>query len=291
MGTSVDVTGRGSLDWWSFDRSIVASPSSQDELYLNLSGLRFIDPYALVGLTCLVDAAATFDVPISVAEPRDSSVASYLHRAGLGDVLEAAGVDEHGLPSVNRRDTNRLLELVRFDAAGVNRLGRMISMALIEQGVNQGVAGRVSSAIWEAGDNVHTHADAAHGGVACAQLYRADSTSPYVVWAVGDAGMGVRSSLAQRYDVADDMHALWTAIKPGITTVDDARGLGLGAVIDLMVDAQNATVYLRSGQARMTAAPKVKEVDSVPLVQGTILAGRIDCSGLITDPGDWQWSS
>lgn len=291
MGITVDVTARGSLDWSRFDQSIVAGPAAKDELYFNLSGLRFIDPYALVGLTCLIDAASTFDVPINVAEPQDASVRSYLHRAGLGDVLEQAGVEEHGLPTVNRNSTNRLLELVRFDAAGVNRLGSMIAKALVEQGVNQGVASRVSSAIWEAGDNVHTHAEAVNDGVACAQLYRANTAAPYVVWAVGDAGIGVRSSLARRYDVTDDGHALWTAIKPGITTVDDARGLGLGAVIDLMVDAQSATVFFRSGQARMTAAPKVKQVETVPLVQGTILAGRIDCSGFITDPGEWQWSS
>lgn len=291
MGISVDVTARGNLDWLRFDDSVVATTTEvEDELYLNLSSLSFVDPYALVGLTCLIDAASAFEVPINIAEPRDSSAATYLHRAGLGDVLEEAGVHEHGLPAVNRHDTSgRHLELARFDAAGVNKLGGMIAKALADQGLNQSIAGSVSTAIWEAGDNVHTHSGAPRGGVACAQLYRANSESPYIIWAVGDAGVGVRSSLARRYDVTDDGHALWTAIEPGVTTTDDERGVGLGDTIDLMV-GHNATMYFRSGEARMTATPQIKRVDTVALIQGTVLAGRIDCSGFISDSGDWEWN-
>lgn len=292
MGIHVELDGKGTLGHATYEHGLSSYEAKGDSsLYLNLAGTRWIDPYALVAITCLVHRASAIGAPTQFLVPNDPDTARYVSRAGLGHELDAAGV-QHDLPPVRKHDVHgRMVELTRFAGDGVDHLGGMVLTALVNQGAKEAVAKRVASCVWEGASNVDEHSHAENGGVVSAQLYGRYGSRPVLVWAVGDAGIGVRQSLARKYDVTDDRHAVELAVGRDVTSTDDDRGLGLNSVIEQVSVEQAGDTYLRSGGARLTARGDERTVADVTPVTGTILAGSIDCSGLVTNPVGWTWSS
>lgn len=301
MYVSRKIVGVGPLTISSFDASMSATrrPSGQQHhLLIDLRRTTFVDPYALVGMACALQNAGRSPTEIEFLAPESSrEVRNYLSRARFGSMLEATGVWQHGLPEVNENDvTGKMLELEHFDdEGGPNQLGRMVWIALYEhQQVKQGLADRVSGAVWEAADNVMTHSAEAGSyasGFVAAQLYRPGYRDPYLVFAVGDAGRGVRKALQTVMSVADDRHGLELALTKGVTSSDDARGKGLPSIVK-RIGESGGTVTLRSGMAtcrvRRGRSPHYSDVGHLP---GTIVAGSIECGGSLwgdgTEDGSW----
>lgn len=288
MGTLTTIRASRTCTLDSFDRCItVEQVPGPSRLAVDLTRARFLDPYAIVVVACAVDTASRGGDGITFTPPdpfAGVNAATYLRRARLHQVLEAAGVEDHGLPAVGEWDvTGRMQELQRFtDDAGADQLGGMIHTAMYDQeGVKEGLAKTISAAVWEGTNNAVEHSEAPCGYLA-AQLYRPSWKDPHIVFAVGDAGIGVRGALSRVMDLDDDAQALAEALKRGVTSTDDERGVGLPRTCEA-ITGFGGTFALRSGEARLKVQRAGSRSHPVSHLPGTILAGSISCAHQLVD--------
>lgn len=114
----------------------------------------------------------------------------------------------------------------------------------------------------EACHNVIDHAGPASYGLVAAQVIRRPKQEPFVMIAVADDGVGIRTSLRQAYPEAVQWtheEAIRQALRRGVSGVPDAdRGLGLWTIVEKM-PLYRGTLHLRSGATRL----RIKAKDAV----------------------------
>jgi hypothetical protein len=92
--------------------------------------------------------------------------------------------------------------------------------------------------------------------------------------ALGDLGIGLRGSLAQKYHVAgwSEFQVMKAALTSGVSRLDDVgRGLGL-AQVKATVNDLAGTLHLRSGTARAFVRGKEEYFFSATFFPGTQIA-------------------
>lgn len=200
-------------------------PSTDIETRLDLSQTRFVQPCGLVVLICLAESAVNHGRHVTfVPPPYGSNCSKYLYRMGLHGCLNEMNV-ESDLTTVSSHDTgDRLLELTRFTTEAEAECLAARVFTLARSKVGDLGARRLYVAISEAAVNVIEHADAACGYMAL-QSYPGRHTA---VFAIGDAGCGLRASLARHHAVGTDRDAIAAALRPGVSgTGTLGRGNGL----------------------------------------------------------------
>ena len=115
----------------------------------------------------------------------------------------------------------------------------------------------------ELSSNVLDHAQAEYGGVVATQTYAARNGTRYLVMSIGDAGMGVRRSLAANFALAErlgtDAQALGVSVQPGSSRFGTGgRGGGLPRVLDI-ARRYGGNVAFRSGTGALSYRGKANE--------------------------------
>ena len=234
-----------------------AAGRRQDNIVLDLSGLTFVDPYGM-GMLCLIarHLSRTF-WDITCRMPDSEAVRSYLARMNVLATLGQFSSFEGGAAPLRPATPNEgLLEVTpiarRDDVESVLRLiGQRVSAILAEElNYQDREIAAFKNVVAELCHNVLDHSFD-RGYVAAQRYVDQRRGRKFAIIGVGDLGIGIRESLAVRYDVSEWTHA--TAITNAVRkqfSRDPTRGLGL-YVVQRICHEYGGGLHIRSGDARV----------------------------------------
>lgn len=239
---------------------------------LDLRPARWTEPIGLAGIAALAHAAALTGARASFRGPLEGELGTYLARMRLGEVLADLGVP-HDLPWVEPRDRSAdLLELTAFrDEREVEALAGLVHDQVAPR--HPTAARALHQAIVEVGGNVPEHARTPLGFLAA----QTRPSTGRMLFAVADAGVGLRTTLAGR-GATSDADAVRMALTGVSERADPGAGRGLVSVL-AHTSALGGHLYLASGQAAARAYGAERALGAHrPGFPGTLLQGRITVS-------------
>lgn len=260
----------------SLNSRTIASAFNDDDA-VDFGSVTFVEPIGLVAAAALTDRAASQGHPVQFVRPGEFGARNYLARMGLGKHLDTLLLS-HDLPTVSENPhPDDLLELRRFSSEfdGTQLAQLVYNRVSGDSGeVDAQVPETLHESLCELASNVTNHAQAP--GFAAAQTYPGMNT---IVFAVADSGIGIRQSLAGRYDVSDDAEALRIAVRYGVTgTGEGGRGSGLHDVMVSVVGLQGVfTVISGHGKLVVTDSNAINPITMPTYYPGTLIQGRLSC--------------
>lgn len=237
-------------------------------LELDLTRVSFIDPFGIVALVLFINHLPDEARPVRLrmsgfnwqkgeeAAPESStSAASYLTRMNFWDaVFERIDAPPGKIPlrAHYNDDQNILLSLTNFQSHdAISVILEQTGELLKNLGYTVTARGHALEVLSELCSNVLLHANTIFGGVAAMQTYRNRSGMRYVVLGIGDAGIGVRRSLAHNAALSPrletDAQALGVAVQAGASRFSvGGHGGGLTRVLEI-ARRYRGLVAIRSG--------------------------------------------
>jgi len=255
-----------------------------EELRLSLEDVRFIDPYGLVGLWCVLRYLQRRHPAITVIPPTDRELQGYLRRMSFAaGTAPGAGLEGTGGGRGASGPSDVLLELTpieqQADVEKVirNMLGRVRRILESELGYGERDVTAFCTVLAEACTNICDRSE--DRGVVAAQRYTQRGGTRYVVVGVADLGIGIRQSLATRYRQAErwsHIQAIINALQKEYSRHPD-RGLGL-FMVSRIVGAYRGSLHIRSGDARLYLRHRARRLAASPF-PGTQLAISLSARG------------
>ncbi|AXB44622.1 hypothetical protein [Amycolatopsis albispora] len=242
----IELAGR-----WPLLRRLRLVEPAAGSLILDARRLTFASPLDLAAMVALARSAEAGGDRVRLIAPRDHNVTSYLERLDVISNLpvgaEVVGALAGG-PRADRADS--LLEVAHLtpDDADrlLDRLGRVFTSRYGPRGR------RYFAAVGELVDNAISHGRSDLGAFIAAQVYTGTTSGrPGIEFAVCDTGIGVRAHLSRNLAnevPADDVAALKTALRPGVTGTQEERGHGLNDLWRAVPETGFARLQLRSGK-------------------------------------------
>jgi hypothetical protein len=241
----------------------VESIAQGADVFLDLRAVTTVEPYALVTLGGLVRFLARNGVTPYLLLPEDAGALSTLHRAGFGPAVQSC-IGNALRFEVGRREAEAAPVLVGLtairSAADVEAVRGLLAQArgAVREylGFDDGEAALLEASLVEVAQNVWQHSE--DWGLVCvARGLQPRTERRSVTVAVADLGIGIRSSLGQRYEIADwsDADAIAHAVRPGYSRCGEQRGIGLTQALAVARRFDGALV-LRSGAARVHFADR-----------------------------------
>lgn len=241
-------------------------------LELDLMHVSFVDPFGMVGLVLFINHLPEEARPVRLrmsgfdwqsgeqSTPGGATnAASYLTRMNFWDaVFERIDAPPGKIPLRPKGlvDKNVLLDVTNFrthDAISImlHQTGEILQ----NLGYTVTARGHVLEVLSELCSNVLLHANTLFGGVAAMQTYRNRAGTRYVVMSIGDAGIGVRKSLANNPSLASrlesDSQALGVAVQAGASRFGTGgHGGGLTRVLEI-ARRYGGRVAFRSGEGAL----------------------------------------
>ncbi|MBV9468030.1 MAG: hypothetical protein JO316_08400 [Abitibacteriaceae bacterium] len=239
-------------------------------LQLDLSSMEFIDPYGMAGLTLFLNHLPPASLPVHLTLqnwPGDEGTASrlysgsvaYLTRMNFWDaVTPTLDVKPEQLPVRPARvvDRNVLIEITILRThEAISAMLRKTGEILQNLSYTVPARGHILEVLSELCSNVLLHAQSDFGCVAAMQTYCNRKGTRYIVMGIGDAGIGIRRSLAANPALANRLHsdaqALGVAVQPGASRfATGGHGGGLPRVLEI-AKRYNGRVSFRSGTGSM----------------------------------------
>jgi hypothetical protein len=280
---TIRVTGRGNLNQDSFDRALERVDDGVRTLIVDLSRCVFVDPYGLVALLTLMTVAVEqHGYGCELKLPQGQSARTYLARTHFFELLPSGVVTDQAIPTV-REAGGFLLPLRRLDVNAGDYAVEELAAFVYPQ-LPQAFQESFTEGLAEIGSNVVAHSGAPVGFVAGQRYERAfqGRHPPRLHLVVGDAGMGIRKSLAPAHpEVASmsDADVIRMALEPGMTGKPRLHsGVGLSTVRD---DARAfaGVLRIRSGGATVVQRPSGERTQLVPRLPGTIVSVELSSPG------------
>ncbi len=238
---------------------VIHAHAPDSPLEIDLSALRFIDPYGLITL-CLVGRYARTVVPrVNYRMPEAYALRSYLGRVRFAqalDGIEMLGPDLIVDQEREKTDSEALMEITRIQAQAdveslLGHIAQRVEAILAEELLYTAVEiNQFKNVIAELCHNILDHS--MNWGFATAQRYLDPRAGKkYVVIGVGDLGIGIKNSLAQRHDVAEWTHAaaMQNSLKQHFSR-DENRGLGL-YIVNQICNRYSGSLHMRTGDTRL----------------------------------------
>jgi hypothetical protein len=280
----ITVRGRGNLNQDTFDNSGAWTASEIDQLVVDLRDVWFVDSYAMVTLLTATWVNWLGGAGVELKLPKSKSPRTYLARMHFFDLLPPDVACADPFPTVEEK-ASPLLPLSRLDMdageSAVDDLANFIWPQLPPH-VRQGFV----DALAEVGINALQHADSSIGFIA-AQRFEGDfqgRKAPRLQFVIGDAGIGIRASLAAGRPEAggmSDRDAILLAMQEGVTGKPGRNsGVGLSTVGDY-ADAFGGVFRVRSGDGMVVRRlGGEKEIArDVPDLPGTVVAVELASPG------------
>jgi hypothetical protein len=228
-----------------------------DAMTLDLSGLGFVDPYGMAILCLLGRKLSQQFWDIDCVLPKNPDIESYLTRMGVFGLLKE-GVLLSRKPEMGRApvENESLIEVCEISGradveTALTRVeSRVGSILEIELNYSVKEITWFKNVIAELCHNIVDHSG--DRGYLVAQRYTNHKLGrKFAMIAVCDLGIGIRESLATRYDVSSWSHgkAITNAVKKTFSR-DTARGLGL-YVVRTICDDCKGSLHIRSGDSRV----------------------------------------
>ncbi|CAN5748587.1 hypothetical protein BH23GEM9_BH23GEM9_11560 [soil metagenome] len=279
------ITLPASLDERYFEPLVRAFADADDRRMLfDGTHVRWADPYGMIGLLALGEAARRRGEQPILMMPDSPDVVSYMGRMGFFEhaepVFEMKGPRARGR---TEGDSDVLLEITAINShADVHTIVDLVNqrgLSILTNQLNYPMreAFQFSVILSEVCQNIIEHSEAT--GWVATQTYnwKRKLGRKVVVIAVMDLGIGFRASLAgshaARYARWDDAAALEAAFMHGQTRFHDpGRGQGLQQ-IRKQVGRWGGRISIRSGTARIADVPPWDEgtplQENLPLLPGS----------------------
>lgn len=258
-----------SLTTTTFESSLSVGAAECD-----LSRLRFVDAYGLVGASVVLTGAAESQFQPKFVPPEWEATAEHLTYMGMSEIINETGIDST-LPDKTlsvESDMVVPVQIVR-DWRVLEDISRVIFEQLNRVADSQ-VRVALAEAISELGANALQHSREV--GIATAQLYRRgedwahDGTIQVVV---GDSGRGIRASFDEspRFHPENDLEAIDIAVSYLASSLPDVgRGQGLTTTIE-EVTGLSGQVSVRSGSGCVVFDRSGARKEEVFYLRGTIV--------------------
>lgn len=276
--------------------------ASEGPLDLDLTRVQFMDPFGMVGLVLLINHLPEEARPVRLRmsgfdwergeqlSHNSSNAASYLTRMNFWDaVFERIDAPPGKIPLRPKGlvDKNVLLDVTIFRTHdAISAMLQQTGDILRNLGYTVTARGHVLEVLSELCSNVLLHANTLFGGVAAMQTYRNRAGTRYVVMSIGDAGIGVRKSLAHNAALAarldSDAQALGVAVQAGSSRFGTGgHGGGLPRVLEI-ARRYGGRVALRSGSGALAynGASDQRRAFDASFLQGTQLRIALPEAGL-----------
>ena len=229
-------------------------------LEVDLREVAFIPPYGLVVLCLMGRYARTLCPQVRYLLPRSPQLRRYLGRMRFGEAVagfaQLCGPPLPAEPDRVRPDSEALLELTRIEErVDVERVlehiaARVETILAAELHYTPVEINRFKNVVAELCHNVLDHS--LNWGYVAAQRYQDPRTgAKYAVIGVGDLGIGIKKSLAHRYDVGEWTHAqaILNSLKKNCSR-DPSRGLGL-YIVEQICRRYGGNLQIKSGDTRV----------------------------------------
>jgi hypothetical protein len=188
-------------------------------------------------------------------------------------------------------DNNVLLDVTIFRTHdAISAMLHQTGEILQNLGYTVTARGHVLEVLSELCSNVLLHANTLFGGVAAMQTYRNRAGTRYVVMSIGDAGIGVRKSLANNASLASrlesDAQALGVAVQAGSSRFGvGGHGGGLPRVLEI-ASRYGGRVAFRSGAGALAynGASDERRAFNASNLKGTQLRISLPEAGLRGEP-------
>ncbi len=229
------------------------SEGANDSRALDLSGWEFFDPYSLIFLL-LMSRYQPADKPRKALHFGAVNPAlPYLGHVGFVEQLKrmatASDVSRNIAPSASREILLKITPIEQRQDI-TEALKHLIDSTATILRDHLSYTPQDSSlflgAFAEVAQNILDHSG--DRGFAAAQVYTTKKGKRFAAIAVGDLGVGIRTSLAQRYPkiLTNDVIAIRKAFDPAASRFDN-RGWGLTQVRSI-TEKYNGTLWVRSGR-------------------------------------------
>lgn len=215
--------------------------------------------------------------------PQHMGVCAYLKGLGVFDLLKQHGVkvDDRGVRGTGSRQ--HVLELQRFDSeSDVDRLADEAHERLQVSKLGAiNLYPLVSEVFGELAMNAVQHSESPVGAFGFIQFFDFEAGQRFVC-AVGDGGIGIKSSLERNSDLAGRFHYDWDAIELAVrerisSTQDQHRGIGLFGVAEDMRDPRHQ-LLIHSGQGVL----EIREDVESSARRTTLFPGTLAYAGIPT---------
>ena len=287
----------GTHSWYScaaHDEVLSQWSAVKDEpgpLELDLTEVRWIDPFGIVGLVLFLRNLPPEALPVALrlrgfpAQPSETptSEGALAALTKLGFWEEVAHVlllPESGLPQRPYwlEDRNVLIDVTRLHSRdAINVLLRKSGEILQNLQFDPVARGNVMEVLSELSSNVLDHAETEYGGLLVTQTYVNAHGARFLVTSLGDAGVGVRRSLGGNALLRDrlesDAQSLAVAVGKGNSRfATSGRGGGLPRVLEI-ARRYGGVLAFRSGSGALAyaGAADKRQVFDAPFQQGTQL--------------------
>lgn len=268
------------------DLYLEASNADPTELVVDLRDIQFVEPYALTTIPALCEAVTDQVNRTWVCLPADPDVKNYCGVSGLIDTLKPVSklVGESPATSGRVQDSEVLVALTRFatesDVQEVVRQARPTLERLLHRfRWPPAISERSISSLSEVAMNVIEHADSV--GFLTLQAYQLDGPAPFLVVSVSDCGVGVRSTLEERYPSfrdETDADVLMQLFRRYLTSREDQeRGKGIRTLRDA-IRAVRGRIHFRSGRGyyRERSGRAEPSVGTLAFIPGTHIRMSFD---------------
>jgi hypothetical protein len=264
--------------------NFVASVQSSGFHEIDLRPFDFIDAYATMGLALLVRHACLAVQTPDLIVPSSDNVRMYLARQEFFQVIsrwyeipqELRALESCQWAGNPRVAPLRIIEKDEDVSPVADRIERLLTSPAF--GIPKPFAKGVWNILTEVFQNVPQHAsiglDRVEPGIAVLQVYRG-----CVEMAVGDIGVGLRSTLSQNPMCVGrcDGELQELVLKQGVSrTALSGRGHGLYQVAATIAKL-NGLLRLQSGRAATTMGSRVYRQDACTEFPGTQLWIRLPC--------------
>ena len=259
-------------------------------LELDMRAVSFFDPYGIVALVVFLQSLPGAALPVALSmdefplpkgqQPGAEGVVAYLTEMGfweeVGPRLAVAPAALPVRPQFSD-DHNVLIDVtVMHTRDAVSVMLRKSGELLQNLGFGPVAKMHVLTVLSEISGNVLDHAGSELGGVVTSQIYRSRrSDVRYLVMSIGDAGMGVKASLASNQKLStrldSDATALGIAVASGNSRFGSGgRGGGLPSVLDI-AKRYGGNITMRSGRGALAyrGDDDLKRVFDAPFQIGT----------------------
>jgi signal transduction histidine kinase len=283
LGVTLYITAAPNFNQDTFDRAIERIQDGRRELVVDLRRCIFVDAYALVSLTTVITLACEeAGYTVTLRLPVRQSARTYFARMRFFDLLPEDVLTDGLLPAVTERGAY-LMPLTRLNVHGGEQAVEDLANFVWPQLPLQ-LAERFTGALAEIASNVVAHSGSTVGFVAGQRYDKAyqGRLPPRLHLVVGDAGIGIRASLAAALsEVAQmsEVQAVRYALTPGVTAKPSVHsGVGLSTVRDY-ARYFGGVMRLRSGGASVVLRPTGEKAIQVPRVRGTVVSVELSSPG------------
>lgn len=204
---------------------------------LDLSGVRFVRPGGMVGLSSLIETWTTEDRPLGIRLPPDR-VTGYMKRMDVFDALGDKAVYDRDVTDLGvgaRHSDAPLSELRTVQTEDeVQVVTTELHRLLSKEGLARGEVQRCCKVLSEFLENAVVHAESLSGAYSAVQTYR--SGGKRVCVAVSDAGVGIPATLKDHPEAVarglrTDGDLIRLAAVDDVSRVSDDRGGGFGSAL------------------------------------------------------------